>query len=162
MPGNYHFKFDINPMNGLSSIVQKLLDQWETRKGIFRPGKPHKEETRWTTPTPLISMNWNVKGLQCVVQIVHWLNRQHTLIWAVAHINPDWRHRRVFISKVHDDVIKWKHFPRYWSFLRGSTGHWWIPLTKASDAELWWTNGWANNRDDAVNWDAITLIMTPL
>ena len=32
------------------------------------------------------------------------------------------------------------------------TGHWWIPLTKASDAELWcfficaWTNGWVNNR----------------
>ena len=36
-----------------------------------------------------------------------------------------------------------------------STGHWWIPLTKANDAELWcflWsapepTNGWSNNRD---------------
>ena len=33
------------------------------------------------------------------------------------------------------------------------TGHWWIPLTKASDAELWcfllcaWTKCWANNRD---------------
>ena len=22
-------------------------------------------------------------------------------------------------SKVHDDVIKWKHFPRYWPFVRG-------------------------------------------
>ena len=34
-----------------------------------------------------------------------------------------------------------------------STGHWWIPLTKANDAELWcsficaWTHGQANNRD---------------
>ena len=34
-----------------------------------------------------------------------------------------------------------------------STSHPWIPLIKASDAELWcflicaWTNGWANNRD---------------
>ena len=35
-----------------------------------------------------------------------------------------------------------------------STSHRWIPLTKASDAELWcffpicaWTNGWTNNRD---------------
>ena len=34
------------------------------------------------------------------------------------------------------------------------TGHRWIPLTKASDAELWcyfmicaWRNGWVNNRD---------------
>ena len=33
----------------------------------------------------------------------------------------------------HDDVIKWKHFPRYWEF----TGPQWIPPTKASDAELW-------------------------
>ena len=31
----------------------------------------------------------------------------------------------------HDDVIKWKHFPHYWPFVRG------IPRTKASDAEFW-------------------------
>ena len=36
----------------------------------------------------------------------------------------------------HDDVIKWKHFPRYWSFVRGIHCHRWIPRTKASDAEL--------------------------
>ena len=29
----------------------------------------------------------------------------------------------------HDDVIKWKRFPRYWPFVR-ETGHRWIPLTK--------------------------------
>ena len=29
----------------------------------------------------------------------------------------------------HDDLIKWKRFPRY--------GPRWIPRTKASDAELW-------------------------
>ena len=37
----------------------------------------------------------------------------------------------------HDDVIKWKHFPRYWPFVRGSHRSRWIPRTKASDAELW-------------------------
>ena len=52
----------------------------------------------------------------------------------------------------HDDVINWKHFPRYWPFCGEFTGHRWIPRTKASDAELWifsliclWTNNWANN-----------------
>ena len=25
------------------------------------------------------------------------------------------------IIRYHDDVIKWKHFPRYWSFVRGNT-----------------------------------------
>ena len=33
--------------------------------------------------------------------------------------------------KSHGDVIKWKHFPRYWRIMRG------IPLTKVSDAEHW-------------------------
>ena len=37
----------------------------------------------------------------------------------------------------HDDVIKWKHFPRYWPFVRGIHRSRWIPRTKASDAKLW-------------------------
>ena len=36
----------------------------------------------------------------------------------------------------HDDVIKWKHFPRYCPVVREFSGHRWIPLTKASDGEL--------------------------
>ena len=54
----------------------------------------------------------------------------------------------------HGDVIKWKHFLRYWLLCGEFTGRWWIPLTKASDAQLWcfllicaWTNGWVNNWD---------------
>ena len=39
------------------------------------------------------------------------------------------------ILSSYDDVIKWKHVPRYWSFVSGI--HRWVPLTKASDAELW-------------------------
>ena len=38
----------------------------------------------------------------------------------------------------HDDVIKWKHFPRNWPFVRGIHRSRWIPHTKASDAELWY------------------------
>ena len=54
----------------------------------------------------------------------------------------------------HDDVIKWKHLPRYWPFVRGIHQSRWIPHTKASDAELWWflwsavrINGWVNKRE---------------
>ena len=36
----------------------------------------------------------------------------------------------IVILYYHDDVIKWKYFPRYWPFVR------WIPLKKTSDAEL--------------------------
>ena len=56
-------------------------------------------------------------------------------------------------GNVHDDVIKWKHFPRYWPFVRGIHRSRWIPRTKASDAELWcllWSariNDWVNNHE---------------
>ena len=39
---------------------------------------------------------------------------------------------------LHDDVIKWKHFPRNLPFVRGIHRSRWIPHTKASDAELSW------------------------
>ena len=57
-------------------------------------------------------------------------------------------------SEDHDDFIKWKHFARYWPLCGEFTGHRWIPLTKASDGELWcfvwsvpWINGSANNHE---------------
>ena len=49
---------------------------------------------------------------------------------------------------LHEVLIKRKHFPCYWPFVWGI--HRWIPLTKASDVELWyflWSNVWVNNWD---------------
>ena len=40
------------------------------------------------------------------------------------------------IALNHDDVIKWKHFPRHWPFVRGIHRSWWIPRINASDTEL--------------------------
>ena len=40
-------------------------------------------------------------------------------------------------KKPHDNIIKWKQFPRYWLLWEESTGHRWIPLTKENDVELW-------------------------
>ena len=56
------------------------------------------------------------------------------------------------INEMHDDVIKWKHFPRYWPFVQGihrspmnspHKGQW-------SGAFMFtlicvWINGWVNN-----------------
>ena len=58
-------------------------------------------------------------------------------------------------KSIHGDVIKWKHFPRYWPYVRGI--HRW-PVDSPQQGQ-WcgammlslicaWTNGWANNRDD--------------
>ena len=54
----------------------------------------------------------------------------------------------------HDDVIKWKHFPRYWSFVRGihrypvnsqHKGQWRGALMFSLICA--WINGWVNNRE---------------
>ena len=55
---------------------------------------------------------------------------------------------------IHDDVMEWKHFPRYWSFARGI---YWSPVTSPHKGP-WrgalmfslicaWTNDWVNSRD---------------
>ena len=54
----------------------------------------------------------------------------------------------------HDDVIKWKHFPRYWAFMRGihrspvnspHKGQWRGALMFSLICV--WINGWVNNRE---------------
>ena len=56
--------------------------------------------------------------------------------------------------RAHDDVIAWKHFPHYWSFLRGNHRSPVVPSQSQWRGALMfslicsWTNGWANNRDD--------------
>ena len=67
------------------------------------------------------------------------------ILWRACLGSPGKRNSRLIslvsnrhehsVAVTHDDVIKWKHFPRYWSFVRGiHRPHRWIPLTKASDA----------------------------
>ena len=61
-------------------------------------------------------------------------------------------HRRRNV--LHDDVIKWRHFPRYWPFVRGihrspvnspHKGQWRGALMLSF---IWaWINGWVNNRE---------------
>ena len=55
---------------------------------------------------------------------------------------------------VHDDVIKWNHFPRYWRFVRGihrspvnspHKGQWRGALMFSLISA--WINGWINNRE---------------
>ena len=58
----------------------------------------------------------------------------------------------------HDDVIKWKHFPRYWTFVRGihrgpvnspHKGQWRGTLTFSLICV--WLNGWENNHQGPVS-----------
>ena len=72
----------------------------------------------------------------------------------------------------HDDVIKWKHFPRYWPFVRGiyrspvnspHKGQWCGALMFSL---IWaWTNDWVSNREAGylrrhrAQYDVIVMIM---
>ena len=68
----------------------------------------------------------------------------------------------------HEDVIKWTPYLPYWPFVRETTCHWLIPLTKASDAELCCfvcstpEKTVEQTIEMPVIWDAIALIMTSL
>ena len=47
--------------------------------------------------------------------------KQCTRTWCVANLCP-WMSCHTYMYTLtfyHDDVIKWKHFPRYWPFVRG-------------------------------------------
>ena len=72
-------------------------------------------ETGWT------HVNWSHNST-----MNPWLNHTKT-----KHTNAVWH----LMECTHDDVIKWKHFPRHWPFVQGI--HRSPALTKASDAELW-------------------------
>ena len=76
-------------------------------------------------------------------------NAENVSIWSRHHANKQ-SSRKVW----HDDVIKWKHFPRYWPFVWGIHRSRWIANTKGQwrGALMFslicvWINGWVNNRE---------------
>ena len=76
--------------------------------------------------------------------------------------------RTVSFKFIHDDVIKWRHFPHYWPFVREIYRSAVDSLTKASDAELsgfLWSmpqETFEQPIETPVIWDAIVLIMSSL
>ena len=65
-----------------------------------------------------------------------------------------WCDSQALIQDKHDDVIKWKHFPRYWPFVRGihrspvnapHKGQWRGALIFTLICAR--INGWVNNRE---------------
>ena len=74
-------------------------------------------------------------------------NHQLDLIYGI-------RSRLMNNSSHHDDVIRWRHFPRYWPFVRGihrspvnspHKGQWRRALM--FPFICFWINGWVNNRE---------------
>ena len=79
-------------------------------------------------------------------------NSTQFLLYVVFVFSSLWDLRYPFICTYHDDVIRRKHFPRDWHFVRGihrlsmdfpHKGQWRGALMFSSIAR---TNGWENNR----------------
>ena len=77
-----------------------------------------------------------------VFQYVNWFNYNSIDKFRPSHFDS------------HDDVIKWKHFPRYWRFVRGihrspgnspHKGQWRGALMSSLIFD--WINSWENNRE---------------
>ena len=81
---------------------------------------------------------------------VHVMNINYTEIQHSAYLERERSDGKVY----HDDVIKWKHFPRYWPFVLGIHRS----LVNSSHKGQWrgalmfslicaWINGWINTRE---------------
>ena len=92
-----------------------------------------------------VTLNSVVTELECA----HDIDRNGCRRWPANELNvADTSH------SLHDDVIKWKHFPRDWPFVRWIH---WYPVNSPYKSQ-WrgalmfplicvWINGWVNNRE---------------
>ena len=135
---------------------------------------------KWTSPTTTQDRSMGQCKKEVTPLLTHWgyvsvaLTHRDKIVLS-SHIYQNWWaveiertgsscHNKAQFHQCHDDVIKWRHFPRYWPFVRGihrSTvnppppppppapthppkdqwrGALWFSLICA------WTNAWANNR----------------
>ena len=84
-----------------------------------------------------------------------WLSAKQAITWTnidLLSIGPHKLTSVIWITVQHDDVIKWKHFPCYWPFVRGihrspvnfrHKGQWHGALMFSFICA--WINSWVNN-----------------
>ena len=111
-----------------------------------------------------------IRYLKCMNQLENICNvLVHLwLLMTLGALQVQWRPRSGTVQGTHDDVIKWKHFPRCWPFVWGihrspvnspQNGQWRGALMLSLICA--WINGWVNTRE-AVIWVTIAPIMTSL
>ena len=102
------------------------------------------KQTRWTTGKKRCCLSLDVARLFHTPTGSPTLDVKHFNSLGCSGLDP---------RLVHDDVIKWKHFPRCWPYVRGihrspvnspHKGQWRGSLIFSLICA--WTNGWVNNR----------------
>ena len=125
-----------------SSIGQKFTNIW------WQITFMSKNCLKWSSRFRFVNC-WMLNGNQ----IRPWpLLRYGSPIWLTKWCFIG-KHDLTFGTCLNDDVIKWKHFPRYWSFVKGihrspvdlpHKDQWRGTLMLSSICA--WTNGWTNIR----------------
>ena len=141
-------------------LLQQICDIWLTYRGLFPTRYQHSCHGHGSYVYDTYSSHalfWH-----CVIQITifstyhHFIYGDEDSYFLIGKILARWSHRmEIFFALL---------------VLCGgeSTGHQWIPLAKASDAELWYFLWSApeptveQTMEKPVIWDAIALIMTSL
>ena len=110
----------------------------------------------------LIIIHYDIKLIHVKFTILAWISFIRILIppllFSKVHLLVNYPTAftldKIWYIKVHSYVIKWKHFPCYWPFVRGihlsplssrHRGQWCRALIYSLIPV--WANSWANNRD---------------
>ena len=98
----------------------------------------------------LLGSLWYLNYRPTYFMVFLFLHDKQVLFYACVSIK---RNYTCDLLACHDDVIKWKHFPRYWPFVRGIHRS---PVN-SPDKGQWrgaffyficvWMHGWVNNRE---------------
>ena len=92
----------------------------------------------------------SIKNASEIPSAIYWHQRVPLLVETVAVSKRFYQ----LVLSAHDDVIKWKHFPRYWPIVRGihrspvnspHKGQWRGALMFSLICA--WINGWVSNRE---------------
>ena len=102
---------------GILPKFQFLFHLWLLR--IYRFRGFHGEMSQFPSPYAkcqsfFLCLNIFMNGASILVRTSCYRNTMTQRLWLIFVLVAIWGS-----SLVHDDVIKWKHFPRYWPFVRG-------------------------------------------
>ena len=111
--------------------ASKLFVQWITPLDIHRH-ELNLEKSFWKFPCHFQNKSWF-----CLLVIPCHQQPWHGQCTIDSSLSSTWKDFYYLCHINHDDVIKWKHFPRYWPFMRGIHRSPVNSRTKASDTELW-------------------------
>ena len=102
----------------------------------------------------LMVVSVNSCRAECILGNTKYLYLYHFWTRKGYRYLKSWKTRTLLPWIFHDDVIKWKHFPRYWPFVRGihrspmnslHKGQWRGALMFSLICV--WIYGWVNNRE---------------